>query len=99
MKKVIVRYTVKADKAEENRQLIEKVFAELKAVNPGGLRYASYVLADGVSFVHVASVESSDGNNPLNTIQAFQEFTKDIKDRCEQPPVSSEAREIGSYGF
>ena len=30
MKRVMVQYTVKADKADENREYVRKVFAELK---------------------------------------------------------------------
>jgi hypothetical protein len=51
---VIVRYTTKPDRADENQVLIENVFGELDQHEPEGLRYASFRLADGVSFVHVA---------------------------------------------
>lgn len=99
MKKVMVTYKVKADKAEENKQLIKKVFEELKSKDPGGLRYTSYAKADGVSFVHIASIENEDGSNPLNSTDAFKEFTKNIKDRCEEPPMAVDITEIGSFGF
>ena len=52
---VVVRYQCKPDRADENQALVEKVFAELDANAPAGLRYASFRLADGVSFVHVAA--------------------------------------------
>ncbi len=54
MKRVMVQYKVKADKADENRQLIEAVFAALKQASLPNLRYASFVQDDGVSFVHIA---------------------------------------------
>ena len=57
MSVTIVRYRTKPERAEENQALIEKVFSELSTDRPAGLRYASFRLADGVSFVHVASVE------------------------------------------
>ena len=61
---------MKADKADENRQLIEAVFTALKEASPPNLRYASFVQEDGVSFVHIASIETDDGSSPLDTIAA-----------------------------
>ena len=90
----LIRYKVKPEKAAENRSYIEKVFQELKASSPDGLRYASFVLDDGVSFVHLASIESSDGHNPLSETAAFQ---AEIRDRCEEGPVAVTLEEIGSY--
>lgn len=99
MSNVVVRYTTKPDRAEENQTLIEGVFAELNDVQPDGLRYASFRLADGVNFVHVASVETDDGSNPLSDLPAFAEFLKGIGDRVEEGPTSSEATAVGSYRF
>ena len=60
METTIVRYRVKADQAEENKAYIRRVFEELDASKPNGLRYVSFNLADGVSFVHIAVVESEE---------------------------------------
>lgn len=97
MKRIMVRYKVKAGAAEANRRLIEAVFAELKATQPDGVRYASFVLPDGVSFVHIASIEASDGSNPLTATAAFKAFQQGIKERCEELPVAVDLQEIGSY--
>ena len=99
MKRVLVQYKVKAGKAEENIQFVKKVYEELKAKQPEGFRYATFVKPDGVSFAHIASVETADGINPLNTIEAFKAFTKDIKDRCEEQPVTTELTEVGNYNL
>ena len=97
MKRVLVRYKVKADKANENEQYIQKVFEELKQNGPNGLRYASFKQDDGVSFVHIASIETEDGTNPLGETPAFQKFQEQIRDRCEELPVAVDLNEIGSY--
>jgi hypothetical protein len=99
MSVTVVRYKTKPDRADENQALIEKVFGELGANRPPGLRYASFRLADGVSFVHVASVDTNDGTNPLTATPAFMEFLQDIKDRCEEAPQASDATVVGSYRF
>jgi len=96
---VVVRYKVKPEHADENRQLIERVFAELAASDPGGIRYATLQLEDGVSFVHVASIETDDGRNPLGDVAAFAEFTRDLPSRCDEPPIALAANVVGSYGL
>ena len=65
MSEVVVRYKVKPERVDENERLIERVYAELAESDPGGLRYATFRLEDGVSFVHVASIDGEDGRNPL----------------------------------
>jgi hypothetical protein len=98
MKTVMVRYKVKPDRAAENESYIRKVFEQLQREGPPGLRYASFKLADGVSFVHIASHDGS-GSNPLSDLAAFKNFTATIKERCEDLPVAVELREVGAYRF
>jgi hypothetical protein len=95
-KTAVVQYKTRPEAAEENQRLIEEVFAELNSKDPGGLRYMSLRLADGVSFVHVAIVE--DGSNPLAESAAFAEFTHNIAERCVEQPRQTTATVVGSYG-
>jgi hypothetical protein len=94
---VVVRYRTSPEAAEENQRRVEKVFAELAVDDPGGLRYMTLRLADGVTFVHVATLEGAE--NPLNRSAAFAAFQEGIADRCVEQPAPSEATVIGSYGF
>ncbi len=97
MKRVMVRYKVKPDRASENEQFIRQVFDALDRKRPGGLHYTSLKLADGVSFVHIATHDAADGSNPLTSLPEFKAFTAGIKERCEELPVSTEWTEVGSY--
>ena len=97
MRKVVVRYKTKPAHADENQKLVENVFAELASSQPGGLRYATFRLDDGVTFVHVASIETDDGSNPLAETAAFKEFQRELKDRCDEPPHAQDATIVGSY--
>ena len=97
MKRVMVRYKIKPDRVGENEQLIRAVFAELERTSPEGIRYASFRQEDGVSFVHIVSIEADQ--NPLAELPAFKAFTADIRDRCDEPPVAVELSEIGSYNL
>jgi hypothetical protein len=96
-KAVVIRYETHPDQAAANQGLIEKVFAELNAERPAGLRYASFRLGDGVGFVHVAIVE--EGSDALGSSAAFAAFQERIADRLVGPPDSKEATLVGSYGF
>jgi hypothetical protein len=93
---VIVRYRVKPERAAENEELVRAVYAELHEAQPEGLRYATFKLADGVSFVHLAE-HDEDVVNPLTQLTAFGRFQANIGERCDEPPVVSEATPIGSY--
>lgn len=97
MSTVIVRYRTKPESADENQRLIANVFAELQTSRPPGLRYASFRLDDGVTFVHVASTDQD--KSPLEDVQAFQEFQRDIPARLEAKPDFQSATMIGEYGF
>ena len=97
MKRVVVRYKVKANRLEEHEDLIRKVFAELATVRPAGLAYQALKLEDGVSFVHVATISTADEQNPLTTLPAFKAFAANIGDRCEEKAVNSAATAIGAY--
>jgi Antibiotic biosynthesis monooxygenase len=97
MKHVMVRYKVKPDRAAENEELVRAVYEELARTEPEGLRYATFQLGDGVSFVHLASVETEDGHSPLSEVPAFRRFQENIGDRCDEAPVATELRQIGSF--
>jgi hypothetical protein len=96
-KSVVVRYRTRPETADENASLIEKVFAALADVAPAGFQYATYRLADGVSFVHVAS--HADDDNPLTRLPEFAEFQRELPQRIADPPVPSDATIVGSYGL
>ena len=91
----VVRYRTHPQDAAENARLIRDVFAELAEDQPDGLRYASFQLDDGVSFVHVAVLDGD--HNPLLDSAAFAKFQSGIKDRCADGPTASDATVIGSY--
>ena len=96
MRQVMARYTTHPDRADENAALIRDVFDALRATAPDGLTYASYRLDDGVSCVHVASIDDT-GSNSLTALSEFKAFTAGVKDRCEVPPSTTVLHEVGSY--
>jgi hypothetical protein len=99
VERVVVRYTVKPEHAEENEALVRAVFRELERTQPAGLRYATFRLDDGVTFVHMASIEAGDDRNLLSELTAFREFKAGLADRCAQPPERSPMVPVGSFGW
>jgi len=96
MNTVMVRYKTSEAQADANEALVRAVFEELRSRAPRGLRYASYRLPDRVTFVHIATVETT-GEHPLTSLPSFKAFQKEIKDRCVEPPVVTEISAVGSY--
>ena len=92
----MVRYRVKPDQVETNERLVRAVYAELAAKRPDGLRYETFKAGDGVTFVHLAFQE--DDSPGLASIEAFGEFQKNVRERCDEPPVATEVERVGRYG-
>jgi hypothetical protein len=99
MQRLMVQYKVKPERAADNESYIARVFEQLEREKPAGLRYASFKLEDGVSFVHLVSIEAADGRNPLSEQSAFKTFAAGAKERCQEAPIAVALSEIGSYGF
>jgi hypothetical protein len=97
MKATVVRYQAKSDRADENQQLIEAVFADLEARQPEGFTYKVFRLEDGVSFVHVVIEHDIANPESLQAVPAFQAFVAHIADRCDVPPLAMGATVVGGY--
>jgi hypothetical protein len=94
MKRTLIRYKTKPDAADRNASLIEKVFEELKATQPAGVRYLSLRLDDD-SFVHF--VETEDGAIALPSLDTFKAFQSGIRERCIEPPLVANVTVVGNY--
>ena len=91
-----VRYTTRdAAAADANQTLIDAVFAELDDVQPPGLSYRVARSEDGLTFEHVAVVESEP--NPLLALASFQAFSSTVIKRVAEPPVVSTAKVVARY--
>jgi quinol monooxygenase YgiN len=95
MRRALIRYKVRPEAVAENEKLVRAVYEELRQTQPAGMRYATFQLDDGVSFVHI---NFSDGAS-LNELASFRAFQEGIAERCDEQPRVSELREIGSYRF
>jgi hypothetical protein len=92
----MVRYRVKPEQVEQNEELIRAVFDELRRAEGAAFQYASFKLEDGLSFVHLVS-ENGDSEVSLADLPAFERFQRDIRDRCDEPPVVTGLQLVGSH--
>jgi hypothetical protein len=93
----MVRYKTTDAHADTNAALVRAVFEELRAKAPSGIRYATYRLPDGASFMHIATIDTPE--NPLTTLPAFQTFQRELAERCVERPVVTEISPVDSYGM
>lgn len=97
VKRMLITYTVKPHLSAENQHDIKRVFDELRANDTPGVRYVAFTSDDGLTFVHLVSIETDTGENPLAQSPAFQAFQAGVRDRCAEPPVATVLEEVGSY--
>lgn len=97
MRYVMVRYSVKPDQVANNEALVRAVYDELDGTDSDGFRYATFKLADGVSFVHLAGSETEDAAGTLPRLAAFREFQRGIRERCDEPPLATELSQVGAF--
>jgi hypothetical protein len=95
MQQDLIRYRTQPEQADANAKLIQAVYEELRRTQPDGLSYATFRLADQVTFLHLVRTEQTP--SPLLAVRAFGEFQAGIADRCEQLPVREQLTMIGSY--
>jgi hypothetical protein len=81
---------------DKNAGLVAEVFAELKTVQPDGVRYLSLRLDDG-SFIHLVETEAGDGSSALTGLASFKAFQHGIRERCVEPPQIGGVTIVGNY--
>lgn len=95
MKRLLIRYKVAPERAQENRDAITRVFAALHDADPGNVQYAAFQAEDGVTFFHVVTLETSE--NPIGELPAFQAFQAGLRERCVEQPMPLAVEAIGTY--
>lgn len=94
---VMVRWKVRADQVGQELAMLREVYDELARAEIDGLRYATYQLEDGVSFMDV--VDLPQGPGMLRQIAAFGRYRTGLEERCSEPPVVTQLEEVGAYRF
>ena len=96
MKRHLIRYKMKPERADENERLIKAVFKALRDKAPDGVRYMTLRSGDG-TFVHLVETETDAHSDIITGLAAFVAFRNGIRDRCSEPPQRDEMTVVGSY--
>jgi hypothetical protein len=97
MRAVKVQCTVKKEYAEKNAENIARVMKDLRAINNPGIKYSSFTLPDGKTFMHFAMFENEAANGVLNNLDSFKQFQTELKaSGLESPPKPEELSFVGS---
>ncbi len=83
--------------ATENQQFIAHSKDGSRAYAPAGIRYIAFKGSDGVSFMHLVSLETETGESPLDQSPAFQAFQAGLSERFAEQPTFTTLDEVGSY--
>jgi len=96
MNLMMVRAKIKEENVADALAATEKVIQALEQAQPAGVRYASSMLSDGVTFVALVELES-DGGHPLRGFPAYAEMVENLKQWYAEPPAVENMTVIGSY--
>jgi hypothetical protein len=101
MKATRIQYTVQPSFVEQNKQNIAKVMSELRAANHAGLRYSTYVLEDGKTFMHLVVFNDEQSETVIPTLASFKHFQSELRGSSpEVPPKFDNLTIVGSsYDF
>ncbi len=99
MKTLMIRYKTKKDQAAANEEFVHAVFEELRTRAPAGLRYGTFRLDDGVTFVHLVTMDTPLSGDALTSLPAFKAFQKDLRARCVEGPEPVELHPVDSYAL
>lgn len=87
MKSVKVQYTVKEDYASTNKANISQVMADLRELGNPGIKYSTFVLEDGKTFLHFGMYHDQEALDVVNNLPSFQSFREQLKaSGPESPP-------------
>ena len=92
MKIVKVQYTVKDDYVQKNKENIEKVMGDLRAMNNPNIKYSSFLLDDGKTFVHFAMYPDQETGNIVSELDSFITFRNEL--RASEPEVPPKAENL-----
>lgn len=97
MKAVRVQYTVKESYVETNKSNIQRVMTDLQGINSPDLKYSSFLLEDGKTFMHFVMRANDDAQKTLSGLPSFQEFQRQLRESGpEVPPKPEDLSLVGA---
>ena len=92
MEAVKVQYTVREEYVTTNKKNIERVMAELRSLNNSGIKYSSFTLGDGKTFVHFGMYADAESKSIVGELESFKKFRQELQE--SQPEVPPKAEDL-----
>ncbi len=86
MDAVKVKYKIKKEFVEKNKENIAAVIQEIKSLGDTGVMYSVYVKDDGLTFVHFAMRRDEVAAQVIPRLASFQKFSAELRDNLEIKP-------------
>src|SRR4051812_44560104 len=78
MKIVRVQYKTTLQYAATNQANIRAVVKELQVLNHPGIKYSTYLLPDGQTFMHFDQFENEAAHELLQELESFKKFATEL---------------------
>src|SRR4051794_7355632 len=78
MKIVRVQYSTTEKYASTNEENIWQVVNELRKINHPGIKYSTYLLPDGKTFMHFDQFENEEAHQALMALESFKKFSSGL---------------------
>jgi thioredoxin-like negative regulator of GroEL len=98
MSVLMVQAKIKEENVADAKAAVDQVIQALEQDKPAGIRYASCLLSDGVTFVALLEL-APDGSHPLREFPPYLEMIENLKQWYDGPPVADQMTVTGSYGL
>lgn len=92
MKAIRVQYTVQEGYVETNKKNIKTVMDDLRELKNPNIKYASFLLEDGRTFMHFALYPDEQSAAIVNNLPSFNTFRTQLKQ--SQPEVPPQAENL-----
>ena len=79
MKIVRVQYTTTQEYVSTNKENIRQVVNELNTINHPGIKYSTYLLPDGKTFMHFDQFENEEAHEILTALNSFKKFADELE--------------------
>ena len=99
MKAIRVHYTVKSEYVEQNKRNIKAVMDELMTSPVDGIRYSTYLLPDGQTFMHLNIARDDDALAQFREIASLKKFQKELKASGPITPPKAEDLIVVGAGY
>lgn len=78
MKIVRVQYTTTDKYVSKSKENIRQIVDELRKINHAGIKYSTYLLPDGKTFMHLDQFENEEAHQALMALESFKRFSAEL---------------------